>query len=288
MIKKTAAAVISAVLALCMLTGCGNEIQGHEASVKETGSNTSSQKITNDSIVPMYDSSAKKADNIDYLNADNMQFYFERLVVAGDSIGFGWQYYGLLPKERVVAQGGLSTMGFSVWEQYETTGMQTGMEKAMKFANPMLLYICLGMNDVNETNTDTFTEQYRDLLKKLHKICPNCLIVVQSITPVASTNEYPKITNSAIKSYNAKLKQMVTELGREDVIYFDAYSSLLNDEKQMDLKYDAGDGLHINTDAYKKLLEDLSKRLNRELAKQRLEAYEEMRKDESSSSSDSQ
>ena len=288
MIKKTAAAVISAVLALCMLTGCGNEIQGHEASVKDKGSNTSSQKITNDSIVPMYDSSAKKADNIDYLNADNMQFYFERLVVAGDSIGFGWQYYGLLPKERVVAQGGLSTMGFSVWEQYETTGMQTGMEKAMKFANPMLLYICLGMNDVNETNTDTFTEQYRDLLKKLHKICPNCLIVVQSITPVASTNEYPKITNSAIKSYNAKLKQMVTELGREDVIYFDAYSSLLNDEKQMDLKYDAGDGLHINTDAYKKLLEDLSKRLNRELAKQRLEAYEEMRKDESSSSSDSQ
>ena len=288
MIKKTAAAVISAVLALCMLTGCGNEIQGHEASVKETDSNTSSQKITNDSIVPMYDSSAKKADNIDYLNADNMQFYFERLVVAGDSIGFGWQYYGLLPKERVVAQGGLSTMGFSVWEQYETTGMQTGMDKAMKFANPMLLYICLGMNDVNETNIDTFTEQYRDLLKKLHKICPNCLIVVQSITPVASTNEYPKITNSAIKSYNAKLKQMVTELGREDVIYFDAYSSLLNDEKQMDLKYDAGDGLHINTDAYKKLLEDLSKRLNRELAKQRLEAYEEMRKDESSSSSDSQ
>ena len=288
MIKKTAAAVISAVLALCMLTGCGNEIQGHEASVKDNDSNTSSQKITNDSIVPMYDSSAKKADNIDYLNADNMQFYFERLVVAGDSIGFGWQYYGLLPKERVVAQGGLSTMGFSVWEQYETTGMQTGMEKAMKFANPMLLYICLGMNDVNETNIDTFTEQYRDLLKKLHKICPNCLIVVQSITPVASTNEYPKITNSAIKSYNAKLKQMVTELGREDVIYFDAYSSLLNDEKQMDLKYDAGDGLHINTDAYKKLLEDLSKRLNRELAKQRLEAYEEMRKDESSSSSDSQ
>ena len=283
MIKKTAAAVISAVMALCMLTSCGNEIKGHEATVRENDSSTSSQKITNDSIVPMYDSSAQKADNIDYLNADNMQFYFDRLVVAGDSIGFGWQYYGLLPKERVVAQGGLSTFGFSVWEQYETTGKQTGMEKAMKFANPMLLYICLGMNDVNETNVDTFVQQYKELLQKLHKLCPNCLIVVQSITPVASTNEYPKITNSAIKSYNAKLKQMITELGREDVIYFDAYSSLLGEDKKMDLKYDAGDGLHINTEAYKKLLEDLSKRLNRELAKQRLEAYEEMRSESSSS-----
>lgn len=283
MIKKTAAAVISAVMALCMLTSCGNEIQGHEASVRDNDSASESQKITNDSIVPMYDSSAKKVDNIDYLNADNMQFYFDRLVVAGDSIGFGWQYYGLLPKERVVAQGGLSTFGFSVWEQYETTGQQTGMEKAMKFANPMLLYICLGMNDVNETNVDTFVQQYKELLQKLRKLCPNCLVVVQSITPVASTNDYPKITNSAIKSYNAKLKQMITELGREDVIYFDAYSSLLGEDKMMDLKYDAGDGLHINTDAYKKLLEDLSKRLNRELAKQRLEAYEEMRSESSSS-----
>ena len=283
MIKKTAAAVISAVMALCMLTSCGNEIKGHEATVKDNDSSTSSQKITNDSIVPMYDSSAQKADNIDYLKADNAQFYFDRLVVAGDSIGFGWQYYGLLPKERVVAQGGLSTNGFSVWEQYETTGKQTGMVKAMKFANPMLLYICLGMNDVNQISAETYAEQYKDLLVRLHKICPNCFIVVQSITPVASTNQYPKITNSAIKSYNAKLKQMVIELNREDVMYFDAYSSLLNDEKMMDLKYDAGDGLHINTEAYKKLLEDLSKRLNMYLVKQRLEAYEEMRSESSSS-----
>ena len=81
MIKKTAAAVISAVMALCMLTSCGNEIQGHEASVRDNDSASESQKITNDSIVPMYDSSAKKVDNIDYLNADNMQFYFDRLVV---------------------------------------------------------------------------------------------------------------------------------------------------------------------------------------------------------------
>ena len=281
MIKKTAAAVISAVMALCMLTSCGNEIQGHEATVKGSDAD-SSVMIKNDNIVPMYDSSAKKADNIDYLNADNMQFYFDRLVVAGDSIGYGWQYYGLLPKERCVAQGGLSTQGFSLWQQYETTGAETGMEDAMKFADPMLLYICLGMNDVNETNAETFVQQYKELLQNLRKLCPNCLIVVQSITPVASTNEYPKITNSAIKSYNAKLKQMINQLGREDVIYFDAYSSLLGSDSQMDLKYDAGDGLHINTDAYKKLLEDLSKRLNQEMAKQRLETYEEMRSDSSS------
>ena len=116
-------------------------------------------------------------------------------------------------------------------------------------------------------------------MHNIKKIVPDCLVVVQSITPVASTNEYPKVTNDAIKKYNAKLQQMLPTLGREDIIYFNAYNSLLDSKGMMDAKYDAGDGLHINTDAYKKLLADLSKRLNAEMAKQRLEAYDQQRKE---------
>lgn len=278
MTKKFAAAIISAVTALCLLTGCGSEIQGHDASiVKEQQTGDSSDNSKGDSIVPVYDSSAKKADNIDYLKADNMKFYLDRIVVAGDSIANGWQYYGIVPQQRSIARDGLSTAGFSLWNEFDTFGSPQNMTEALKQANPTLLYICLGMNDVGQIDSDTYASQYKDLINKIRRTVPDCLIVVQSITPVASTNEYKKVTNSAIKEYNTKLRQMVVSLNREDVIYFNAYNSLLGDNGKMDLKYDAGDGLHINTEAYKILLEDLSKRLNQEMAKQRLEAYEKQR-----------
>ncbi|MBQ8121668.1 MAG: hypothetical protein IJ172_12950 [Ruminococcus sp.] len=275
MIKKTAALIITAALALGIFTGCGNEIKGHEAKIIKQG-DSSEQQVTNKEIKPLYDASAEKAKDIDYLKADNMQFYFDRLVVAGDSIANGWQYYNILPKNRSIAYGGLSTFGFSVWE-YDTTGTTLSMQDTLKKVNPTLLYICLGMNDVNQISVEQYVQQYKELLQSIKQIVPDCLVVVQSITPVASTNEYPKITNDAIKRYNSKLQEMLASLGREDIIYFNAYQSLLDDKGMMDLKYDAGDGLHINTDAYKKLLEDLSKRLNMEMAKQRLEAYDEQR-----------
>lgn len=275
MIKKTAALIITAALALGIFTGCGNEIKGHEAKIIKQ-SDSSEQQVTNKEIKPLYDASAEKAKDIDYLKADNMQFYFDRLVVAGDSIANGWQYYNILPKNRSIAYGGLSTFGFSVWE-YDTTGTTLSMQDTLKKVNPTLLYICLGMNDVNQISVEQYVQQYKELLQSIKQIVPDCLVVVQSITPVASTNEYPKITNDAIKRYNSKLQEMLASLGREDIIYFNAYKSLLDDKGMMDLKYDAGDGLHINTDAYKKLLEDLSKRLNMEMAKQRLEAYDEQR-----------
>ncbi|MCR5479262.1 MAG: hypothetical protein K6F27_05295 [Ruminococcus sp.] len=277
MLKKAAALILSAALALAAFTGCGNKIQGHEAKII-TQSDTSEQQVTNKEIKPLYDPDIEKAKDIDYLNADNMQFYFDRLVVAGDSIANGWQYYNILPKSRSIAYGGLSTFGFSVWE-FDTTGTSMSMQDTLKKVNPTLLYICLGMNDVNQISADEYAKQYKELLQNIKKIVPDCLVVVQSITPVASTNEYPKVTNDAIKKYNAKLQQMLPTLGREDIIYFNAYNSLLDSKGMMDAKYDAGDGLHINTDAYKKLLADLSKRLNAEMAKQRLEAYDEQRKE---------
>ena len=275
MIKKTAALIITAALALGIFTGCGNEIKGHEAKIIKQ-SDSSEQNARHTASNPVYDASAEKAKDIDYLKADNMQFYFDRLVVAGDSIANGWQYYNILPKNRSIAYGGLSTFGFSVWE-YDTTGTTLSMQDTLKKVNPTLLYICLGMNDVNQISAEHYVQQYKDLLQSIKQIVPDCLVVVQSITPVASTNEYPKITNDAIKRYNSKLQEMLASLGREDIIYFNAYKSLLDDKGMMQHKYDAGDGLHINTHAYKKLLEDLSKRLNMEMAKQRLEAYDEQR-----------
>ena len=71
---------------------------------------------------------------------------------------------------------------------------------------------------------------------------------------------------------------MIASLGKENIVYFNAYNSLLGDDGYMDPKYDGGDGLHINTAAYKKLLEDLSNRLNMEMAQQRIEIYEQERK----------
>lgn len=286
--KKAVAILLSLTVALNVFTGCGNSIEGHEPDQISAGDSSSEQQPDTsnpddkNTIVNPYDDSnqeynGKVDTTIDYLKADNMKYYYERMVVGGDSIAFGWQYYGLLPKQRVIAQGGLSTFGFTVWE-FETTGQKLGYKQTLKKVRPTLLYLCLGMNDVNIRSADEVVKQYTDLLKSILSVVPDCLVVVQSITPVCKTNVYKQVNNASVKKYNAKLREMIASLGKENIVYFNAYNSLLGDDGYMDPKYDGGDGLHINTAAYKKLLEDLSNRLNMEMAQQRIEIYEQERK----------
>lgn len=287
--KKAAAVLLCLAVIVNLFTACGSEIKGHEpkqisandSSMSDSGNDSQNMNDSNTIVNPYDDSNQEFKGNvdttIDYLKADNMKYYYERMVVGGDSIAYGWQYYGLLPKQRVVAQGGLSVFGFTVWE-FETTGQKLNYKKTLKQVKPTLLYLCLGMNDVNIRPADQVAETYKNLLKSIVSIVPDCLIVVQSITPVCKSNVYKQVNNSSIRSYNAKFREMIASLGKENIIYFNAYNSLLGEDGYMESQYDGGDGLHINTKAYKKLLEDLSKRLNMEMAQQRLEVYEEERK----------
>ena len=282
MIKRAACAVTAVVLTAAMLTGCGNQIGKR---------NIKFIKVEKEVVRTDDDKGSSFAENfpdpikdIDDMTTDNLDFYKERLVVAGDSIAYGWRMYNVMPPEKVIAQGGISTAGYSRWE-YDTTGKTMSMINTMKAVRPKLLYISLGMNDVGNISEETYASQYKDLVNSILKAVPDCYIVAASITPIAKNNDYPKLSNSKILKYNEKLRETINTMGKQNVIYFNVYPTLLDANEYMDTKYDSGDGLHINETAYKHILVEVTKRLNQELAMPKIQAAEEARNKAAESSS---
>lgn len=187
-----------------------------------------------------------------YGDSPNSAFYQQRLTIAGDSIAYGFNAYGLVPSERNIA-----TESVSMWNlDYFTFSTGLGLIDTVGYLQPSLLYMSMGMNDVNVSTAEEFAERYRNAINRIREQVPNINIVVAGITPVTDDSEFA--SNYTIQSFNTALKNMISELNSNHVYYFDAYS-VVADPATNALQYEntGGDGIHLATQCYYDLLNQL-------------------------------
>ncbi len=181
----------------------------------------------------------------------NSAFYQDRLAVAGDSLALGFCYYGFVPKMHSIAGDSVSMWNLDYFTFDHGNG-ELGMVDSIEEIRPRLLYISVGMNDVNLNYPDPYVERYREVINEIIKRMPDINIVVAGITPVCS---YCKIVkNNIIREYNAALEKMVKDMDSPQVVYFDTYSVVC--DKDLDLRedYTSGDGMHIYIPCYNDIL----------------------------------
>ena len=189
-----------------------------------------------------------------YINAGispNADFYQQRIAVAGDSIAYGFNAYGFVPYERNLAQESVS-----MWNlEYFTFCGGFGLVDAAAYVDPEILYMSLGMNDVNMNDSASFASKYREVIEQILDKCEDTTIIVAGITPIGYESSFT--SNERIREYNSALSNMVAELNDSRVCYFDAYS-VVSDEYGM-LRYDCsgGDGIHLQTHCYSDFLNTL-------------------------------
>ncbi len=201
-------------------------------------------------------------------SSSNVQFYQDRMVVAGDSIAFGFCSYGFVPYEHNLAQGSLAMRNYKEYGWFNVNGSQMRVMDAIYTVKPRLLYVSMGMNDVNITNAQTYANNYVRFIKEVRSRLPGCIIVAANITPIASTSSFTNI-NNIINCNNAMIKA-VTALGDPNTILFDAYSVVSGGGKYMSSGYSAGDGIHLSRVVYPKLLNALAIRLDQYDVRSRL------------------
>ncbi len=180
-----------------------------------------------------------------YSESPNSTFYQERLYVAGDSIAYGFNAYGLIPSEHNIAKESVS-----MWNlDYFTFDTGLGLVDTIGYTQPSLLYMSMGMNDVNTSTAEEFAERYKNAINQIRDQVPDINIIVAGITPV--TNESGFVSNDVICSFNTALKNMVTELNSNHVYYFDSYS-VVADPATNSLRSEntGGDGIHLTTQCY--------------------------------------
>lgn len=201
-------------------------------------------------------------------SSSNVKFYQDKMVVAGDSIAFGFCSYGFIPYEHNLAQGSLAMRNYKEYGWFNVNGSQMRIMNAIYTVKPKLLYVSMGMNDVNITNAQTYANNYVNFIKEVRSRLPGCIIVAANITPIASTSGFTDI-NRIINCNNAMIKA-VTALGDPNTILFDAYSVVSGGGKYMSSGYSAGDGIHLSRVVYPKLLNALAIRLDQYDVRSRL------------------
>lgn len=204
------------------------------------------------------DPSQQPVYKYEYLSAGespNSSFYQDRLVIIGDSVAYGFNTYGYIPDQHNIAKESLAVWNMGNYS-FDLGGGSMGLIDAAAYVNSPLYYISIGMNDIYGFTPGDYAWNIRWIAEDVLACVPSATIVVGTITPVSDGNYYT--TNDKINEFNAALEAVINDLGSSRVLFFDA-NAALRDLSTGALSYDyaGGDGLHLNSSAYSRILDCL-------------------------------
>lgn len=201
-------------------------------------------------------------------SSPNSAFYQQNIVIAGDSIATGFSLFGFVPSNHSLSLGSLSMSNID-WYYPQNKGVS--FVDGVMAVQPKLLYMSMGMNDVNMTTPEKYAEKYISVINQILSKTPNATIVAAGITPVTDGIRYTN--NARIRSFNTALSNAVKGMNSDRVYYFDAYS-VLADPATLGLRqgYSSGDGIHLATNCYSQLLSALYNMLDTTNALQNMQS----------------
>lgn len=201
-------------------------------------------------------------------SSPNSAFYQQNIVIAGDSIATGFSLFGFVPSNHSLSLGSLSMSNID-WYYPQNKGVS--FVDGVMAVQPKLLYMSMGMNDVNMTTPEKYAEKYISVINQILSKTPNATIVAAGITPVTDGIRYTN--NARIRSFNAALSNAVKGMNSDRVYYFDAYS-VLADPATLGLRqgYSSGDGIHLANNCYSQLLSALYNMLDTTNALQNMQS----------------
>ena len=273
-----ALAVICSVSAIIVTSDATGKMHTATSDNTRLSSESTEPETTEAATVPMEPETEPVPEPLDYrqfigLVPENSGFYQDRLAIIGDSIAYGFCAYGYIPYEHNIAKGSLAMRNYTDagwFNEFDVNGRTVKCMDAVIAKQPRLLYVSMGMNDVNLTSAQTYANNYVGFLKKVRANVPNCIIVAANITPIASFSSFTGINN--IKNANAAMNAAVKAMNDPNIILFDAYSVVSGGGTYMASGYSAGDGIHLAGHVYKKILNRLAIVLDQYSVKERLSA----------------
>lgn len=131
----------------------------------------------------------------------------------------------------------------------------SSIPSAVEIYKPQYIIITVGLeNGVAYCTEEKFKEYYIGLVNAIKDVSPNTNIILQSVFPISKKAEKsnPNIANDRIDTANG----WIIELCEENSIRFLNTAQALKDDKGYLLSdYDSGDGITLNAEGYKAMVE---------------------------------
>lgn len=138
---------------------------------------------------------------------------------------------------------------------FPETGKEMSAGEAAAEKKPPYLIIAVGINNgVPYCSEAKFKQYYSKLIGSITESSPETRIILQSILPVSKAYEKSSaaVTQDRIDTANSWIREICLE---HSLRYLDTASALKGDGGYLASEYDGGDGLHLNTEGYRKLVE---------------------------------
>ena len=167
------------------------------------------------------------------LEDDGVWDQFDKYVFLGDSRVVGYNVFGFLPEERVLAEQGDTILAIS------------DRIDALKELDPSYIFISYGINDINLgiwPTADEYANDFSEKIDDLRKELPDAQVYVNSIIPATDEAVENVSLWGKIPEYSDALKKMCAEKG----IPFIDNTKLMEEHKEL---Y-AGDGVHLLAEFY--------------------------------------
>ncbi len=191
--------------------------------------------------------------------------YLDQFVFLGDSTTYGLGYYykagytDLVPPEQVWTPAN-GTLTLDQWSYvnivYPATGEEMKLVDLLELTKPAYICITLGVNGISFMGEDYFKQSYASLVRKIQEVSPDTTIILNSIYPVTVGYEEKKngINNLKIEAANLWVHDVAKDCG---VHYLDSASALMNESRVLPDDYTNGDGLHLNGESFRLVIEYL-------------------------------
>lgn len=229
----TAAAAVILVIVILVLV-----LTGHKKQDEDTKSGVEYLKTLESKDVSVIEQSIKELEKKEQkaaLESGELTVWeqFQDYAILGDSRTMGFDQYGFLPSERILAHGGATIEDIPDYMD------------SLKTLNPSYVFLCYGLNDVSIGYWDNPQDYAEDLGKAVESIkeeLPNAEVFVNSIFPARDPAFEQSEAWRDIPEYNEVIKAYCEEQGYP---YIDNTEII---EEHSDLYDD--DGIHLQEEFY--------------------------------------
>lgn len=175
--------------------------------------------------------------------------YQNSTAYLGDSVTMGLAFFDQHPSEMVIAKGSINPLDAVDKKLIESSdGTMINFVDALKNTGAERAVLTFGSNAISVMNEETFLKYYIKLIDAIQAEYPECEIIIQSITPLATTCTLKKLTNPLVNRSNLLLLSLCYS---KDLKFLNSTKNMKDEQGYLKLEYcSSSDGIHINESGY--------------------------------------
>ena len=225
-----------------MYSSVGNDSPFEEASAVPAAQQPGGPSPVADEPEPESEPVVAEESKAGFITVD--ETWFDDALFIGDSHVEGLCDYGGLPNATYYFKRGLDI--WSVMKKAFVGGKQT-IPEALSEQRFGKIYIMLGINEIGVGTTESYAEQYADVIAQLRELQPDALIYIQAVFHTSQKKSDSSIYNN--DTINAR-NEAVSHIADGEHVFFIDCNVVFDDENGVLTSTYSGDGVHVKAPYY--------------------------------------